>query len=112
MIKPEIIKALYKKSPLPTNGLNLELIKNNSLKHHSFQITDTELIINTLDKSSPFHSIPLRNIRATDEIENYFIIILRNSILFFNKENDDIHVHIHVEKPTFWQRLKYSLSKK
>lgn len=112
MIKPEIIKTLYKKSPLPANDLNLELTKNNSLKHHSLQITETELIINSIDKNSPFHNIPLRNIRATEEIDNYYIIILRNSILFLNKENDEIHVHINVEKPTFWQRLKFSLSKK
>lgn len=111
MIKPETIKELYKKSPLPINNQNLELFINHQLKHHSLQITNTELIINSIEEDSPFHSIPLRNIKCTEEDDVYFIIILRNSILFLSKINDDIHVHINVEKPTLWQRIKYSLSK-
>ncbi len=111
MIKPEIIKSLYKKSPLPINGLNLELIKDNSVKHHALLVNDTELIINSVDVNSPFHNIPLRNIRVIEEINNYLIIVLRNSILFLNKENNEIHVHIKVEKPSLWQRIKFAINK-
>lgn len=115
MIKPELIKDLYKKFPQPEQNrgsLNFELLSNGNINHHTLQITELDLIINSVDTNSPFHQIPLRNISGIEDLENHIAIILRNSILFLNKQNNDIHVHIRVEKPSLWQRIKYGLSRK
>ena len=115
MIKPELIKNLYNKFPKPeqnTGTLNFELLSNGNINHHTLQITECNLIINSVDKDSPFHEIPLKNISGIEDLENHIAIILRNSILFLNKQNNDIHVHIRIEKPTLWQRIKYALSEK
>lgn len=114
MIKPEVIKGLYTKYPEPVkdkNNLNLELFKNDLLKHHAISITDNSLIINTVDDDSPFKEIPLRNITGIEEFDKHVAIILRNSILFLNKENNDIHVHINFKKPSILDRLRFMFSK-
>ncbi len=110
MIKPEVIKELYTKYPEPgnnSNNLNLELFKNENLKQHNVHINEDSIIIYSVEEDSPFREIPIRNIKGIEEFNNHAVIILRNSILFLNKSNKDIHVHINFERPSMWQRLKY-----
>lgn len=114
MIKPEIIKGLYKKYPLPINEknqLDLKHLSSEKLNHHLIEITTTDLIINSVEKISPFHEIPLRNISGIENLESHIAIVLRNSIIFLDKKTTDIHVHINIERPSIWQRMKYMLKK-
>lgn len=114
MIKPEIIKELYKKFPQPTeekNKLNLEHLSSEELNHHSIEMTSTDLVINSVEEISPFHEIPLRNISGIENLESHIAIVLRNSIIFLDKKTTDIHVHINIERPSIWQRMKYMLKK-
>lgn len=114
MIKPEIIKELYKKFPQPTeekNKLNLEHLSSEKLNHHSIEMTSTDLVINSVEEISPFHEIPLRNISGIENLESHIAIVLRNSIIFLDKKTTDIHVHINIEHPSIWQRMKYMLKK-
>lgn len=110
MITPEIIKGLYKKFPNPAqahNILNLEMFNDENLKQHSIEISDENIIINAVDKDSPFHEIPIRNITGIENFTSHIAIVLRHSILFLCKTTDDIHVHISFERPSLWQRFKY-----
>lgn len=114
MIKPEIIKGLYKKHLHTFNEkkeLDFKLLLSEIMKHHSIEITENDFILNSVQKNSPFHEIPLRNILGIEILESHIAIVLRNSIIFLNKENTDIHVHINIERPSFWQRLKYTFQK-
>jgi len=114
MIKPNIIKELYKKHLHAINStkeLNFQYLLSEVLNHHSIEISKTDLIINSVQENSPFHEIPLRNILGIENLESHVAIVLRNSIIFLNKKNIDIHVHINIERPSFWQRMKYILKK-
>ena len=114
MIKIEIIQGLYKKYPQPAqfkNNLNFELFTKGNMNHHTIEITEECLKIHSLETDSPFHEIPLRNISGIEELDNHIAIILRNSILFLSKENDDIRVHINIEHPSLWERVKYMFNK-
>lgn len=111
MIKQEIIKELYKKFPLTLEAnkeIDLRLLQNEQITHHAIELNGDELIINSVTKDSPFHEIPIKNIAGIQEFDNHIAIILRNSILFLNKSTTDIHVHINLEKPTLWERIKYA----
>lgn len=106
--------GLYKKYPQPAQAggnLNFELITKGNLNHHTPLITDEELVINSIDPDSPFHKIPIRNIAGIEEFENHTAIVLRNSILFLSKLDDEIRVHINVEQPSLWERIKYMFNK-
>lgn len=110
MITKKHITELYKKhiiNPNKPNRIELEMFGNKCVSQHSITIENKNLIINSVDCDSPFHELPLQNIAGIEDLENYIAIILRNSILFLDKNSKNIHVHINIEKPSIWERLKY-----
>lgn len=108
MIKHEHIKKLYDKHNIESRAeLNLKMLKNDSIKHHSIGFDEEFVSIKSLDADSPFYEIPIKNIAGIEELPHHTAIILRNSILFLNKSNNDIHVHINIEKPTLIDRIKH-----
>ena len=114
MIKPNIIKGLYKKHQ-QTNYTKKEPNFKNLIsvitKLHSIEISETNLIIQSIQKNSPFHEIPLKNILGIENIESHIAIILGNSIIFLKTDSPEIHVHINIEPPSFWQKIKYMIQK-
>ena len=111
MINKERINELYKKHLHSKNNLNTELFYNEKIKHHSLYVTDTELIINSIEEDAPFHSIPVKNIHGVEEMGNHIAIVLANCILFLNKHNDNTYVHINIPEVNIWQRIKYHFQK-
>lgn len=110
MIKANIIKDLYIKHPHPIadkNNLLLSNLISTDLSHHQIEITMDDLAINSIDKTSPFHKIPLKNISGIENLESHIAIILRNSIIFLDKNNADVHIHIKMEQPSMRERLNY-----
>ena len=108
MIKHEHIKNLYTKHKIELKTeLDLKALSNASLKHHSIELNNEFITINSLEKDSPFNEIPLKNVAGVEELPNHIAIVLRNSIIFLSKHNNDIHVHINIETPTLWERIKY-----
>ncbi|MBE6309537.1 MAG: hypothetical protein E7080_00590 [Bacteroidales bacterium] len=108
MIKHEHIKNLYNKHKIELKTeLDLKVLSKDSLKHHSIEFNNEFITIKSLEKESPFNEIPLKNVAGVEELPNHIAIVLRNSILFLSKQNNDIHVHINIEKPTLWERIKY-----
>ena len=72
MIKPNIIKELYKKHLHAINStkeLNFQHLLSEVLNHHSIEISKNDLIINSVQENSPFHEIPLRNILGIERTQ-------------------------------------------
>ena len=111
MIKHEHIKKLYNKHKIESRAeLDLKMLTKDCIKHHLIEFDNEFITIKSLEKDSPFNEIPLRNIAGIEELPNHTAIVLRNSILFLSKNNNDIHVHINIEKPTLWERIKFLFS--
>lgn len=113
MVKPNRIKHLYRKHPLTDENrqdLELSRLLTDSLSQHLITIGKENIIINSVEEESPFRELPIKNIAGIEDLDQFTAIILRNSILFLSKFSTDIHVHINVEQPSFWQRLKYYFS--
>lgn len=104
------IYKLYKRPPASPDELNLGLLFNFALENHGIIIDENDLFIGSVDPKSPFATIPLRHIHEILEFENTIGIVLRNSIIFLNKHNSDVNVHLRMDEPSMWSRLKNTFS--
>lgn len=112
MVTRKLIDAIYRKynrPPASPDELNLGLLFDYALENHGIVIDENDLFIGSVDPTSPFAQIPLRHIHEILEFENQIAIVLRNSILFLNKKDSDVNVHIRMDNPSMWSRLKESL---
>lgn len=113
MVTKKLIDAIYRKynrPPASPDELNLGLLFDYALENHGIIIDENDLFIGSVDPNSPFARLPLKHIHEILEFENQIAIILRNSILFLNKKDSDVNVHIRMENPSVWSRLKESLN--
>lgn len=111
MITRDIVNNLYKKynkTPKSADMLNMALLFDYATEHHGVYIDpDTEeLVINSIDTNSPFHSIPVRHIHAIVPFEEWVAIVLHSSIIFLNRNNSKVAVDIKNVKPSFMDRLR------
>lgn len=110
MITKQVINALYKKyrhKPSTVDELNLALLFDYAIENHGIVIDDHKLIINSIAPSSPFHTVDLDRIHAIVEFDNMIAIVLPSSIIFLNKSDNSAHVHIKVEPPSIWDRIRW-----
>lgn len=111
MITSQVIDTLYKKykkRPASPDDLDVSVLFDGDVADiHNLTITpDDKLEIGTLDRFSPFHFIPMRNIHAFVEFEKWVAIVLHSSIVFLNKKEPQINVNIKPIRPTLLDRLK------
>ncbi|MCM1336251.1 MAG: hypothetical protein NC187_04335 [Candidatus Amulumruptor caecigallinarius] len=109
MITKEVIDSIYKQyksRPSSPDNLNLGLLFDYAIDNHAIFIDDGNLVIDSVNPDSPFHSIPLRHIHEILEFENSIGIVLDNSIIFLNKHDDAVHVHLRMQKPTLMDRAR------
>lgn len=114
MITKQVIDSIYKqynKPPRSVDELDISLLFDYALENHGIIIDENTLYIGSVDPKSPFAELPLKNINAILEFENRLAIVLNNSIVFLNKENSDVNIHIRVDGPSFWDRIKGSIKK-
>ncbi|MBD5313598.1 MAG: hypothetical protein K2G41_06915 [Duncaniella sp.] len=115
MVTRQIIDKMYKqykRPPASPDELNFGLLFAYAIENHGIVIDENDLYIGSIDPRSPFATIPLRHIHEIVEFENYLAIILRNSIIFLHKTTSDVNVHLRMDEPSVWSRLKDSLSSK
>lgn len=118
MITKKVIETLYqkyKKLPPAPDYLDMPLLFDYAAKHHKITIdmdgpVDT-LKINSIDASSPFHSIALERIHAIVPFEEWVAIVLHSSIIFLNRNSSKVSVHVRTEAPSLIERLKGILGK-
>jgi len=102
MITKKVIENIYskfRKRPDSPDELNLGLLFGDVFDIHGIMIDENELTINSIDRLSPFHSIPLSHIHAIVEFADEIAIVLHSSIIFLKKEGNGVYVH--VKEPAF-----------
>lgn len=112
MVTKQVIETLYKKyhtQPASPDELNLALLFDYAFDNHGIIIDENDLYITSIDPSSPFACIPLDRICEILEFSEVIAIVLPSAIVFLNKRNSDVNIHIKMEKPSLWERIKMSV---
>lgn len=111
MITKKVIAELYKKydkRPKSADCLDFALLFDSVADRHNIRI-DFEhdlLIINTIDAYSPFHKIPLSRIHAIVPFEEWIAIVMHSSIVFLNKKDTQVQIHIKEPKMSVVDKLQ------
>lgn len=117
MVTKKVIDTLYKqfnKPPKSPDELNLGLLFDYAFENHGIFIDENHLYIGSVDPKSPFAMLPLSQINEIVEFDKVIAIVLPAAIVFLNKDDSEVHIHIRMEdeKPSVWSRLKSKLSHK
>lgn len=112
MITKKVIDTLYKKyrsRPDSPDELNIGLLFDYVFENHGLIINENELIINSVDPSSPFHAIPLRHIHEIVEFGEDIAIVLHSSIIFLKKEDNRVNIHVKTPVMSPVERLRNAI---
>lgn len=97
MIQKKVIDSIYrkfKKRPASPDELDIPLLFEKLPIEAAIEIDGENLLINSIESNSPFHSIPIRHIHAIIEFDEAVAIVLHSSIIFISKEDGAVHVHL------------------
>lgn len=114
MLNKKVIAQLYKqfsKPPKSADELNIGLLFDYCFENHGIVIDENELYIGSVDPHSPFSCIPLRLIHEIVEFETVVAIVLHSSIIFLNKEDAGVNIHLNLNDPksNIWSRIVSAL---
>lgn len=116
MITKEVISTLYKKYPRRAksiDSLDVALLFDSVGTLHDIRV-DLEsgrLVIGSLDDKSIFKTIPLTHIHAIVPFEEWVAIVLHSTIIFLNKMNTKVSVHLRPITPSFTDKVRGLFSK-
>lgn len=111
MITKEVIKTLYKKYPRRARSideLNIALLFESvgDLHDINIDIETNTMTIGSVDAKSIFHAIPLSHIHAIVPFEEWTAIVLHSSVIFLNRRDITVSVHLRPLEPTLSQRVR------
>lgn len=111
MITRTLIKDLYKKYKKPPKSvdlLNLALLFDYASRHHDIYIDPEaeELHIGSIDPDSPFHKLSIPRINAIVPFEQWIAIVMPASIIFLNRNSNEVAVDIKDIGPSILDRLR------
>lgn len=109
MIQKKVIDAIYKKykkRPASHDELNIPLLFEKLPEETNIEVDEKNLVINSIDPSSPFHTIPVSHIHAIVEFDEAVAIVLHSAIVFISKDDGTVHVHIKELKPGIVDRIR------
>ncbi|MDE6099053.1 MAG: hypothetical protein K2L80_03665 [Muribaculaceae bacterium] len=111
MITKKVIETLYKKYaklPKSPDCLDFILLFDSVADHHgiNIDIENDTMQIGSIDPASPFHRIPLSRIHAIVPFEEWVAIVLHSSIIFLNKSNNKVSIHIKEPDLSLWDRVQ------
>lgn len=109
MITKAVIDNLYKKyrrRPDSPDELNLGILFGDVFETHALAIDEDNLVIGSIDPSSPFHKIPLRHIHEIVEFADHIAIVLHSSIIFLKKDTPGVSMHVRQPSLSLGERLK------
>lgn len=112
MIQKKVIDAIYKKCckrPASPDELDIPLLFEKLPEETMIEVDGNDIIIGSIDQSSPFYRVPVNHIHAILEFEEAVAIVLHSSILFLSKEDGLLHVHLRELKLSFIDRLRSAL---
>lgn len=118
MITQQVIDTLYKqykKAPKSQDCLNMPLLFDAAGENHNISVDfdddmNAELIIGSIDPKSPFHRMPMSHIHAIVPFEDWVAIVLHSSIIFLNKKDSRVSIHIRPLKETLMDKIRRGLS--
>lgn len=102
MINEAVINEIYKKFNKPhkhSEDLKLDYFLPILNLHHSIETDGFEIVLKDVEEYSPFRRFLIRSLNAVLEFDKLIAFVFRNHILFFGKEDNQLHVHIKPEKP-------------
>lgn len=109
MINSTVINSLYKKyrrQPKTIDALNLSVLYDTVSELHNIVIAENSVTIGSIDLNSPFNSLLLKHIHGIETFENYVAIILRSAILFLDKKESKVRIHIKtIKRPSVLRML-------
>lgn len=109
MVTKKVIDTLYRqfsRPPQSVDELNVGLLFDCAVENHGIFLDENFLYIGSVEPSSPFSMIPLNRINAIVEFDSVIAIVLHSSIVFLDKESDDVNIHVKMEKPSLWERMR------
>lgn len=109
MIHKKVIDAIYKKCrkrPASPDELNIPLLFEKLPEEAMIEVDGNDIVINSVDRNSPFHSIPVSHIHAILEFDEAIAIVLHSSIIFLSKDDGSMHVHLKDIGPTLIDRIR------
>lgn len=108
MIQKKVIDSIYKKyrkRPESPDELNIPLLFEAVPFEAGIEIDGGDVVINSIDAASPFHRIAVNNINAILNFDEVVAIVTHASIIFINKDNAQIYVHIKELGQSFLQKI-------
>lgn len=109
MVTKKVIHNLYRKynkPPKSADELDIATLFERAADNHGLVIDEDKLYIGSVDPASPFSEIPLGHIHAIVEFDNVVAIVLGSSIVFLEKYGDGVNVHLKLDGPSLWDRLR------
>ena len=109
MIHKKVIDAIYKKCrkrPASPDELNIPLLFEKLPEEAMIEVDGNDIVTNSVDRNSPFHSIPVSHIHAILEFDEAIAIVLHSSIIFLSKDDGSMHVHLKDIGPTLIDRIR------
>lgn len=108
MIQKKAIESIYKKykkRPASPDELDIPLLFEQLPFEAGVEIDGSDLVLGSVENSSPFHRIPVRNIHAIVNLDEAVAIVLRASIIFISKEDGSVNVHLKMVGESILERL-------
>jgi hypothetical protein len=115
MITKQVIDELYQKYCRRHHDStdSIKLLMDSASEYHNVQMDGQgNLVIGSIDPKSPFHRILVDNINGISQFENTFAIVLNSSIIFLNKYDSGVNVHVRTDTPSLWQRLRWKFARR
>lgn len=111
MINNDVIQAIYKQYPKRAKSvdeLDFGLLFDTVGEPHNINIDfdSNRLVIGSLGEKSIFRSIPLAHIHAFVPFEQWTAIVLNASIIFLNRHNNEVSVHLKPQEQSIADRLR------
>lgn len=99
----------YRKRPESPDELNIAPLFEQLIDFHDIEIDGEDLVIRSISPNSPFHRISLRRIHEIVEFADEVAIVLHSSIIYLNKNDNKVFVHMKMVKPNLWERIRHGL---
>ena len=117
MITQQVINAIYKQYPKAAKSLDcldMPLLFDSVGTRHNISVDmddnmNAELIIGSVDEKSPFHRLPMHHIHAIIPFEDWVAIVMHSSIIFLNKQDNRVSIHIKPMSDGLFDRIRRRL---
>jgi hypothetical protein len=101
MINDEVINEIYKRYPKPVKdkaSLNIPYYQELLQASNPIEVKDDMIIIQKIDEFSPFKRFLIRSLNAILEIDQMVAFVFNTHIVFMNKEENELRIHLKPER--------------